>query len=128
MRGRMMCSLLWVVSVEDSRQPDRSNLWLPINSAWYFATPLPFCRERLEMVPVRELPLSSLERGEDTMPSAQGRGQPTLCCGYFLPPRAHGLRHQQHSPFGLAWVKSLSRCLPLFPWATVDQTRHEAIG
>lgn len=51
-----------------------------------------------------------------------------LCCRYFLPPRAHGLRYQQHSPFGLAWVKKFSRCLPLFPWAAVDQTRHKAMG
>lgn len=35
-------------------------------------------------------------------PQTQGRGQPTLCYGYFLPPRApgslHELGHQQHSP------------------------------
>lgn len=68
MRGRMMCSLLWVIALKDSRQPDRSNLWLPRNRGWYFATALPFCREQLEMVPVRELPLASLEWGEDTVP------------------------------------------------------------
>lgn len=61
MQGRMMCSLLWVVSLKNSRQPDRSNLWFLRNSAWYFAIPLPFCREWLETVPFRELRLASLE-------------------------------------------------------------------
>lgn len=86
MWGRMMCSLLWVVSVEDSRQPDRSNLCFPRNSACYFAAPLPFCRERLEMVPVREPPLASLQWGENSMPQPRAENSPRSAVGIFCLP------------------------------------------
>jgi len=137
-QGHKVHGLRWVVSVQDSRQPDGSNLRFLRNSAWYFATLCLLCRDRvkgLEMAPAPELLLPSTEWGEGTKPSALGqRTARTLrwlfsaCQGSWEPAWIRSSTAQSFWPD--LWQEHLQMLTPLFlgpPWAPQRQTGHGAM-